>query len=42
MFQKQHVSFPVDGGIDLSAWLFVPEHRSGDVVLSFIVKIAKV
>lgn len=27
MYQKQHVGFPVDGGIELSAWLFVPEHR---------------
>ncbi|RAS35570.1 alpha/beta hydrolase [Paraburkholderia bryophila] len=27
MYQKHHVRFPVDGGIDLSAWLFVPEHH---------------
>ncbi|WNC94518.1 alpha/beta fold hydrolase [Paraburkholderia sp. FT54] len=27
MYQKQHVSIPVDGGIDLSAWLFLPEHH---------------
>jgi len=28
MFEKQDVSFPVEGGVDLSAWLFVPEHRT--------------
>lgn len=27
MYQKQHVRIPVDGGIDLSAWLFLPEHH---------------
>ncbi|RKT14066.1 X-Pro dipeptidyl-peptidase-like protein [Paraburkholderia sp. RAU2J] len=29
MFQKQDVSFPVEGGIHLSAWLLLPKHRSG-------------
>ncbi len=28
MFQKQDVRFPVEGGIELSAWLFVPEHHN--------------
>jgi len=26
MFRKQDVRFPAEGGIELSAWLFVPEH----------------
>jgi uncharacterized protein len=26
MFTKEDVRFPVDGGIELSACLFVPEH----------------
>ena len=29
MFTKQDVRFPVEGGIGLSAWLFVPEHKNG-------------
>lgn len=29
MFHKQDVHFPVEGGVELSAWLFVPEGRSG-------------
>lgn len=28
MFQKKEVRFPVEGGIELSAWLFVPEDCS--------------
>lgn len=28
MFRKEDVRFPVEGGIELSAWLFVPEHRT--------------
>ena len=25
MFRKQDVRFPAEGGIELSAWLFVPD-----------------
>jgi fermentation-respiration switch protein FrsA (DUF1100 family) len=28
MFRKQDVRFPAEGGIELSAWLFVPQQRS--------------
>ena len=28
-FRKQEVRFPAEGGIALSAWLFVPEHANG-------------
>ena len=28
MFRKEDVRFPAEGGIELSAWLFVPEHRA--------------
>lgn len=28
MFQKQDLRFPAEGGVDLSAWLFVPEHHT--------------
>jgi hypothetical protein len=28
MFRKEDVHFPAEGGIELSAWLFVPEHRA--------------
>jgi alpha-beta hydrolase superfamily lysophospholipase len=28
MFRKEHIHFPAEGGIDLSAWLFVPEHQT--------------
>ena len=27
MFSKQDVRFPVEGGVELSAWLFVPDGR---------------
>lgn len=29
MFKKQDVRFPVEGGVELSAWIFVPEHQAG-------------
>jgi uncharacterized protein len=29
MFRKQDVRFPAEGGIELSAWPFVPEERTG-------------
>lgn len=29
MFTKHHVSFPAEGGIDLSAWLYLPDERAG-------------
>jgi dienelactone hydrolase len=29
MFRKQDVRFPAEGGIELSAWLFVPERQAG-------------
>jgi uncharacterized protein len=28
MFRKEDVRFPADGGIVLSAWLFIPECRA--------------
>ncbi|MFD1561716.1 alpha/beta hydrolase [Paraburkholderia silviterrae] len=28
MFRKADVRFPVEGGVELSAWLFIPEHQS--------------
>ena len=28
MFRKEDVRFPAEGGIELSAWLFVPEHQA--------------
>lgn len=28
MFHKTDVRFPAEGGIELSAWLFVPERRT--------------
>jgi hypothetical protein len=28
MFRREDARFPVEGGIDLSAWLFVPEHQT--------------
>jgi uncharacterized protein len=28
MFRKEDVRFPVEGGIELSAWLFVPERQT--------------
>jgi uncharacterized protein len=28
MFRKEDVRFPAEGGIELSAWLFVPERRA--------------
>jgi cephalosporin-C deacetylase-like acetyl esterase len=27
MFRKEDVHFPAEGGIELSAWLFVPERQ---------------
>src|SRR5437870_4161172 len=29
MFAKKDVRFPAEGGIELSAWLFLPEHPKG-------------
>ncbi len=29
MIRKEELRFPVEGGIELSAWLFVPEHPTG-------------
>ena len=31
MFRKENVRFPAEGGIELSAWLFVPEGQSARV-----------
>lgn len=28
MFEKNEVRFPAEGGVELSAWLFMPKHRS--------------
>jgi len=28
MFRKEDVRFPAEGGIELSAWLFLPEQRA--------------
>jgi cephalosporin-C deacetylase-like acetyl esterase len=28
VFRKENVRFPAEGGIELSAWLFVPERRT--------------
>jgi fermentation-respiration switch protein FrsA (DUF1100 family) len=28
MFRKEDIRFPAEGGIEMSAWLFVPEHRT--------------
>jgi uncharacterized protein len=29
MYRRENVRFPADGGTELSAWLFVPEQRTG-------------
>ncbi|RDK11685.1 alpha/beta hydrolase [Cupriavidus lacunae] len=29
MFEKKEVRFPAEGGVELSAWLFVPKHGNG-------------
>jgi len=31
MLRKEDVRFPAEGGIELSAWLFVPQNRNGRV-----------
>jgi len=34
MFRKHDIRFPAESGIELSAWLFVPQQRSGRLPIS--------